>query len=121
MRNMEHWRHTWEKQHGTVVRHYTMPLTTTSLCPLQTPRPLTDPSAPYRPLCRFHGVFPVLQRELDTHLLNESRQEPGKRDDGLVDELEGTAVVASCLEVPCLPKQCVNFLCALLSEDTDKT
>ena len=47
----------------------------------------------FLPLCCFHSLFPVLQGQLEPHLLDQRRHEARIGDYRLVDQLQCTAVV----------------------------
>ena len=70
----------------------------------------TVASCPAVPLGCLQGQVPVLQRQLDVHLLKEAREEVGKRHNDLVDEFEGGSELTVELLELCLAKKSINVL-----------
>lgn len=60
------------------------------------------------PLSSLHGLVPVLQGQLEFHLLHEGGQEALEVDHHLVDQVQGPAVVVALLKELGFPKQCVD-------------
>ena len=73
------------------------------------------------PVSDVEGLLPILQRQLEPHLLNEARQEIGKRDDELVDQLHRAAEVAPRLEKARLAQGRVDVPHAGLSATTESS
>lgn len=54
------------------------------------------------PVCRIHGLLPILKAEQQFHFLDESRQEPWETNNDLVNHLQSSREILTIFIVLCL-------------------